>query len=253
MTPDVAKPGNEQRKGLQWQHAQKVFQNVAKMSYEANLHHDFFRAIPFQRLRRMLDRMQLSLDDQTVLVASCGNGIDVHYLRKVYSRPRFHVSDLSENAVRTAMANFEVDGSVQDNEKLDFADDSFDYCFVSQSLHHLPRPLIGLYELLRVSRKGVIAIEPNDALLTRVATKLGLATEVEPAGNYVYRISRHDVERMARSLFVSWEVDRCFAIHRVAKTGLEFRLLKLMNGLANVIAPAQGNTIVSLIQKEARR
>lgn len=247
---EMAERPEENHKAAQREFMQREFQHLPRVTYDAHVHHDYFRAIPFQRVKRMLDGLGLTLNRQSVLVASCGSGIDVHYLRKFYETPTFHVSDYSENATRTAMQNLGVDGSVQDNERLTFSDNTFDYSFVSLSLHHLPRPLVGMYELLRVARKGVIVIEPNDALLTRIATRLGLATEVEASGNYVYRISDHDVDRMARSMFVSCKVDRCFAVHRVARSGLEFRVLKLLSGIANAVVPSQGNTIVFFIQKE---
>lgn len=48
---------------------------------------------------------------------------------------------------------------------MSFADNSFDYAFIAAALHRLPRPLIGLCELIRVDKYGVI--EPNDSWLTR--------------------------------------------------------------------------------------
>jgi hypothetical protein len=88
---------------------------------------------------------------------------------------------------------------------------------------------------MRVSKEGVIVIEPNDSWPARIATALGLATELEESGNYVYRLSKHDVARIAKSLFVRFEVDRFFAIHRIAKSKVESFVLKMLNGLANWI------------------
>jgi ubiquinone/menaquinone biosynthesis C-methylase UbiE len=48
-------------------------------------------------------------------------------------------------------------------ENLSFDDDSFDYVFCKESYHHFPRPMLALHEMLRVSKKAVILIEPNDA------------------------------------------------------------------------------------------
>ena len=92
-------------------------------------------------------------------------------------------------------------------------------------------------------------IEPNDSLLTRIATRLGLATEVEPVGNYVYRFSRHDVMRIARSLFSPWGSASLFAVHRVARGPIEFAILRFLNAVANWIASSQGNTFIFVIHK----
>jgi ubiquinone/menaquinone biosynthesis C-methylase UbiE len=50
--------------------------------------------------------------------------------------------------VAIAKASFPgIEGRVEDGEKLSFPDDSFDFSFIAVSLHHLPRPILGLYEL----------------------------------------------------------------------------------------------------------
>ncbi len=218
------------------------------IQYEGNLYHDYFRALPFSAVKVMLEDAGISLTGKSVLVASCGTGIDLHYLKKHYA-PSFTVTDISENFVRKTQSLHAVPGRVADTELLPFGDNSFDYAFVAASLHHLPRPIFGLYELLRVARFGVMVIEPNDSALTRFATRLGLATEIEHSGNYVYRFSARDVERVARALFYRYRCVGLFAIHRVAKTAVEFEILRLLNGLANRLLPQMGNYICFLIEK----
>jgi len=237
-------------KELQIEHANETFKTICAGSFEGGLYHDYFREIPFLRTQALLKRAGADLNGKRVLIASCGTGIDVYYMKK-YFNCTFFVTDISENAVAIAKASFPgIEGRVEDAEKLSFSDDSFDYAFIAASLHHLPRPVLGLYELIRVSKKGVIVIEPNDSCLTRIATAWGLATEVEESGNYVYRLSKHDVARIAKSLFVGFEVDRFFAVHRIAKTKGEFFLLKILNGLANWVIPSCGNYIVFFISKQ---
>ena len=51
-------------------------------------------------------------------------------------------------------------------EKIDLPDNSFDYVMCKEALHHMPRPYLAIYEMLRVARKGVFVIEPNDVLPT---------------------------------------------------------------------------------------
>ena len=141
-------------------------------------------------------------------------------------------------------------GHIEDNEKLSFADSSFDYVFIAAALHHLPRPTIGLYELIRVAKYGVIVIEPNDSWLTRLPTRFKLATEIEESGNYVYRFSAWDIKRISRALFYKCHCVRLFATHRVAKNKLEFMILKGLNSLADFMMPALGNYIVFFIEKD---
>lgn len=39
-------------------------------------------------------------------------------------------------------------------------DDAFDYVLCKDSYHHMPRPMIALYQMLRVARRAVVLIEP---------------------------------------------------------------------------------------------
>jgi ubiquinone/menaquinone biosynthesis C-methylase UbiE len=228
---------------------QKYTGSGEQVVYVGNEFHDYFRRIPFEYLRRLIQREGVPLTDKLLHVASCGSGIDIFYLQKFLGH-RIFVTDFSEEAVATTAQSFPgVQGQVQDLERLSFEDDHFDYSYVAASLHHLPRPILGLYELLRVSRYGVMVIEPNDSWLTRLATRLGLAQKIERSGNYVYRISKRDVEKLASSLFCNYSVVRCFAVHQIAKSRLEFVCLKIANGLFNLCCPALGNYIIFIIRK----
>lgn len=240
---------NSQLKEKQREFANAKFASLGDLQYEVNYFHDYFRALPFLAVKRLLDDLQITLTGKSVLIASCGTGIDVHYLRKYYDA-YFTVSDLSEEAVKlTLRLHKNVKGAVEDTERLSFGDESFDYAFIAASLHHLPCPLIGLYELLRVAKYGVIVIEPNDSWLTRLATRLKLATEIEEAGNYVYRFNAWDIERISRALFYKCSYTRLFAIHRVARSRGEFVVLRALNSLANLLVPTLGNYIVFIIIK----
>jgi SAM-dependent methyltransferase len=227
-------------------HYTEKLKNIDAMHFEQYPFHDYFRELPFLAVKKHFD-----LANQSVHVASCGTGLDVHYLKKHYTGVRFHVSDISDRAVALVMKTFAVEGSVQDNENLTFPDNQFDYSFVAASLHHLLRPHKGLYELLRVSKKGVIVIEPNDSWLTRLAVRFNLATEYErDCKNYVFRYSEQDVRKIAKALFCDYTIIRLFAIHRTAKSRLEFLFLKALNKLCNLFFPSVGNYIIFAITKK---
>jgi SAM-dependent methyltransferase len=118
--------------------------------------------------------------------------------------------------------------AVENAEKLSFADKSFDFVFCKESLHHFPRPLVALYEMIRVARHAVFLVEPNDtfdvvpaargggkikqrirdAMLLLLKGKLvpGAAAARfgapmwEESGNFVYFLSRRDIEKVAFGL-----------------------------------------------------
>src|SRR5262249_1159034 len=96
--------------------------------------------------------------------------------------------------------------------------------FCKESYHHFPRPMLALYEMLRVARKSVVLIEPNEApvlhsskfvvkrLIERVLLRYGLTSILrtqdmsvirdyynawEEVGNYAYTISEREIEKVA--------------------------------------------------------
>ena len=69
--------------------------------------------------------------------------------------------------------------SRQDAQDLQLPDESFDFAFVADGLHHCASPHRALLEMYRVARKGLVVVESRDNLLMRVATSVGLTPEYE--------------------------------------------------------------------------
>lgn len=113
--------------------------------------------------------------------------------------------------------------AVENAERLTFKSQQFDYVFCKESFHHFPRPYIALYEMLRVAKRAVFLIEPNDTyrvktvcgnswVLLKCVYKLvrgrefgGQRTTFNPpsweeSGNYLYAISRREAEKIAFGL-----------------------------------------------------
>jgi protein O-GlcNAc transferase len=115
-----------------------------------------------------------------------------------------------------------------DAERISLADDSFDYVLCKEALHRLPRPMLAIYEMLRVARKGVFLIEPRDPVIDWPATKngaswheidgnrisFGLRGQEEPVGtlqvdrydyeagsfSYVYTLSQREIGKLCQGL-----------------------------------------------------
>lgn len=104
------------------------------------------------------------------------------------------------------------DYKVENAERLSFPDESFDFAFCKESYHHFPRPYLALYEMLRVSRKGVVLIEPQDQAGMAAKRVLYWARKLlgrqrhfderryEDSGNYVYSISRREMTKVCLGL-----------------------------------------------------
>jgi len=126
-------------------------------------------------------------------------------------------SDISEHLLKEAKdIGYIAKYKIENAESLSFQDSEFDYVFCKESYHHFPRPMLALYEMLRVANSGVVLIEPNDQyivnkfseILFRKIKKiikffLGQNTDkhsFEESGNYVFTISRREIEKVALGL-----------------------------------------------------
>lgn len=151
-------------------------------------------------------------------------GTDAHYL--IEQGMDVLASDINVNSLKKAKEDGFIQDYMQENaEDLSFSDNYFDFVLCKESYHHFPRPLIALYEMIRVAKKGVILIEPNDiatldpyhttmtssfywfifSLKQWIKVKLGkqpamLAPRYEISGNYVYTISQREIEKVSLGL-----------------------------------------------------
>jgi SAM-dependent methyltransferase len=108
--------------------------------------------------------------------------------------------------------------SRQNAEKLTLEDDSFDFAFCKEAFHHFPRPYLAVYEMLRCARKGIVFSEPVDPymkmpfllfLCNILDTKKNPKRSAgfwknrfsfEAVGNYVYKISQREFEKIAMGI-----------------------------------------------------
>lgn len=107
--------------------------------------------------------------------------------------------------VAAAEKGFIRDYRMENAECLGAEDRSIDYTLCKEAYHHFPRPAIAFYEMVRVSRKAVVLIEPADGhgrILNRfkrwIKNKLRGDTEFEfeRCGNYIFRLSVREMEKM---------------------------------------------------------
>lgn len=169
------------------------------------------------------------------------------------------VSDFSTEALSTCrrldprLKTLELDAEDMDN----VPDASYELVLVQDGLHHLPRPALGLTEMLRVSRRAVIVIEPHLGLAGRY---LGREWEVEgDAVNYVYRWNHSMVEQVTRSYLLQDDAEvhvRRFWDHNLAVGRAVSRLpaskrLQAAKSLYATLRPASaaGNMMVALVLK----
>jgi ubiquinone/menaquinone biosynthesis C-methylase UbiE len=134
------------------------------------------------------------------------------------------LSDFSQNSL--AMANIlapQLKTILLNAEALELKPGDYDLIVVQDGLHHLPRPALGLTEMLRVAKKAVMVIEPYESL---IGNAIGTKWEVHGnAINWVYRWNRKMVEQTVKSYLlrdydsikVFRLLDHTLTINRIAK------------------------------------
>jgi len=147
------------------------------------------------------------------------NGFEAKYLAE--HNQEVTASDISDVFLVDAYEQNLIENYKRINvEHIDYEEDSFDYLFCREAFHHFPRAYLGIYEMIRVARKGAILIEPIDVLakmplllflknicdifnplLINKIWKNRFSWEV--VGNYVFKISEREVEKIAMGMGLS--------------------------------------------------
>ncbi len=171
------------------------------------------------RMHRLLDPLLETNENALWLTVGDGRyGMEAHFILEHGSRAV--ATDISDTLLKEgARAGYITEYSRQNAEALTYEDKEFDFVLCKESLHHFPRPFRALYEMIRVSNKGVVLIEPTDSkigatlrrkifrALVDSARKLtgssGGHQLFEETGNYVYCISRLEMEKVGLGLNMS--------------------------------------------------
>jgi SAM-dependent methyltransferase len=110
------------------------------------------------------------------------------------------------------MSNIGSDGLALDAEDIALPDDSYAVVFAHAVLHHCRSPHKAVGEMVRVAKKHVFFLEPNDSGVLRLLVRLKLSFPYElaavvahdyveggmrngPIPNYIYRWTGHEVEK----------------------------------------------------------
>jgi len=217
----------------------------------------------FSRMYRLLDPILETEPDAKWLTVGDGRfGGDARYIQD--KGIDVLATDISDKLLKEAYDMGHLKKYRSENaEALSFDDSEFDFVFCKESYHHFPRPMIALYEMLRVASQGVILIEPTDMyvsdsllkvlfkkminLIKKILGKKINKHDFEEAGNYVYAISRREIEKMAIGMtytHVAFHGINDFYVagseyEKVSDNGRAYRKIKRVIGLLDTLVKAK--------------
>jgi ubiquinone/menaquinone biosynthesis C-methylase UbiE len=194
------------------------FNEHATGGSQSNLAQTWFRddtvdAWRHERMRQHLIPLIDCFPESRWLTVGDGRyGTDAHFLKK--NGIKALATDISDVLLKEGKELGFIDDFAKENaEKLSFSDNQFDFVYCKEAYHHFPRPMIALYEMIRVARIGVVLTEPKDSsleenviysvsrnlkdLVGKILDKDVSRHGFEESGNYVYSISQREIEKVA--------------------------------------------------------
>jgi len=207
------------------------------------LHESWFKedTVDFWRHNRMYETFrpvaEYFRDKRWLTIGDGRYGLDSVKVKK-----KFSIKDILPTDISPEMLAFSKekglfnDFRVENAEKLSFEDNSFDVVLCKEAFHHFPRPIIALYEMIRVCKSAVILIEPPDypsyslnkkeylqsffkIALSMLKKKIvvpplvninPLDYEFEESGNYIYSVSTREMEKIVQGLDLGGVAWKCF-------------------------------------------
>ncbi len=171
------------------------------------------------------------------------------------------ISDPDDKLQNIMQQDSRISHKKENSENISLPSRSYDLVFCKDGLHHLARPIQGLYEMLRVCKKAVIIIEGYDCLLTRILEAVNIASvyerniqgNIKCRDNYVFRWGKRHLQQILNSFYLDsgyhvymtlgWVSDRA--------TFNRLRIIKLLGnclGCAISYLPGfEGNTMTAII------
>jgi ubiquinone/menaquinone biosynthesis C-methylase UbiE len=225
------------------------------------------------RMYEAAQHLNWAEDERWLTVGDGQYGLDSVRLRK-RGVSSVLPTDIASATLREAKARGIIDDyRVENAERLSFADRSFDYVFCKEAFHHFPRPFLALYEMLRVARKGVVLIEPQDQVGSLLKQAIYCTRRLmgrrrhfdqdryEDSGNYIYSVSEREIEKACLGLnlpFVAFKGLTDFYVkggefEPAAFSSRKFLLMRLVVLLHSALVRlklAQHNVLMCCVFKE---
>lgn len=119
---------------------------------------------------KLLDKNILRCEDEILVIGGTNSDGKLFYEKNFQ---RVTISNIEKSEVAKITYPYSI--SEQNFNDLKFPDKSFDFVFVSASIHHSSKPHQTLLEMYRVAKKGIIVIEARDSWIMRLRSMLNIA------------------------------------------------------------------------------
>lgn len=204
-----------------------------------------------------------------LLVCGVGGGTDLEFWLRHLKVRRCIGVDLSAEGIKACQRRILhnrlpniIEYIQADMEGIPLRDNSVDLGIVVYTLHHTSNPRRAFRELFRVSRNGLVVIEPANTFLMPFFKWIGLAKSVEDAGNVVHRFRKGDYQTYLKGETYYLRFRRCLAyyhplIHRCFLPLFYFRggvfLLKVIHWTTSIVLFPLRTKGLAVVEKQRDR
>lgn len=149
----------------------------------------------------------------------------------------------------------------QNMENLTLETASFDVVFCKEALHHLARPVLGLYEMLRVCEKAVVLIEPYDTLIGKIFEFLKISSlyekkqdgNINSRDNFVFRWNKRYLAHLLNSYYLesgyTLDIKLGWMSSRILRKSIFLRLVYIIvGGIVGLFPGNKGNYMTAIIK-----
>jgi 2-polyprenyl-3-methyl-5-hydroxy-6-metoxy-1,4-benzoquinol methylase len=248
------------RQGLQ----QHFYEEECDPEFEINRPHQCGRLYDFlidYKCSLSVELLSADLRNATLLEVCCGSGM----MTEKFARLGANVTGTDFSGAAITRANeraqrykFDAAFAVADAQHLEYGDRTFDFAYVHDGLHHLDDPYAAIREMARVAKRGVLIMDPAKAAITALAVRMGIAEDVEDAGNEVKRLDPAGVARCLQEQGfpqVSWRrtlmyyQHEPFAWFRWFEKEPMFSSFRLAFAASNAVAGRWGNKLTLVAKR----
>ncbi len=145
-------------------------------------------------------------------------------------------------------------------EKVSLPPKSFDLIFAKEALHHVSRPILAFYEMLRVAKKAIIFIEPQESWFGNILNLFNLTSKYEKnqfgnqkfRDNFVYRWRKKEIVKLLNSYYLESDYkvnfSSCWMSNRFnGKFPSLVKFFNLLGWLLSFIPGSNGNHLICAI------
>lgn len=214
-------------------------------------------------LRKMVEAYRNKLAGKRMVSVCCGDGFEAEYFARLGAE--IVALDISSEATKVTKRKLALHPSssdviVGDAEHLPFKSKSFDCGLVFDGLHHLCHPVIGIYELNRVTREVFMIREPHWSFVMKILVYLGLADRYEPSGNFVHRFHEVFLSKLFRDLELNFQIQTYFCqnivffkkyVYPIFRNKILFRLFVFVFLSFNKIFGRWGNALIATVWEQS--